>query len=736
MHYDYSLIHMTNTLESLDTMYSIICLKATRLSLLLNGTKCYLDGKYMLCLSQDDTLSVGGGQYEALNLHFQPYFYNVNLNHNVIGLSMYEEMRSRYGYPDFHLFRQRDDSFTGILPLSEEEYEMARRQFLLAAQHIDNHPTDKMWSCNARSNMISILRIAEGAYQGDAVHNGNDILRYIREHVGEEITLAALCQHFHTNRTSLTRLIKEQTGMSPMQYVLEERLNQSRPDLLFTLVPIQDLAEKYGFSDVNYYIRAFRKRFGQTPLQYRIEGRAERIRNEAIYHRKENDMMKVSDFKFYIESGLGRGIMLLRKEPDKTPYRQTVLDYYTKNIRYSRMITAYDAELIRCFPDADALSAEIAVTLFDELKKGIKFHMIPMLVELGYKDTVSAIVEMLYSKAYMELLEFTQRSDSEEKYPDCARNYVAAIVSLGHLQVSRERIKRAMLDTADLYLFSKDPVVPTYQSPWFLVLNSYGRVKTDELMEEVAKEHPHGQRMFEKYMRGRVPNDPQFAVTAQQIFNGYGKGFDLDMHIAFAHATKDVIHAVAEETLREKDMDRCIYLMGFFCNLTPHICQPTFPLDPAPLVAYALSLLPVSSENVREYSIVTAYYGFLGKVCNPDVKAFGYKILADDSVDGYLRGLAAIMVFGANFEAKDAPAFIEYVKNGDDAGCVALCRALDMGYDLPVEVIECAYLFAESNRYSLVQKLLEKGKLPDALREECRLDSNMYIRKLVAEQEK
>ena len=244
MHYDYSLIHMTNTLESLDTMYSIICLKATRLSLLLNGTKCYLDGKYMLCLSQDDTLSVGGGQYEALNLHFQPYFYNVNLNHNVIGLSMYEEMRSRYGYPDFHLFRQRDDSFTGILPLSEEEYEMARRQFLLAAQHIDNHPTDKMWSCNARSNMISILRIAEGAYQGDAVHNGNDILRYIREHVGEEITLAALCQHFHTNRTSLTRLIKEQTGMSPMQYVLEERFNQSRPDLLFTLVPIDDLAGK------------------------------------------------------------------------------------------------------------------------------------------------------------------------------------------------------------------------------------------------------------------------------------------------------------------------------------------------------------------------------------------------------------------------------------------------------------------------------------------------------------
>jgi AraC-like DNA-binding protein len=233
-------------------MYSIICLKATRLSIILNGTKCYLDGKYMLCLSQDDTLSVGGGQYEALNLHFQPYFYNVNLNHNVIGLSMYEEMRSRFGYPDFHVFRRRDDSFMGILPLNDEEYEMAHHQLLLASQHIDNNPTDKMWSCNARSNMISILRIADGAYQGEAVHDGSDILRYIREHVSEEITLTTLCQRFHTNRTSLTRLIKEQTGMTPMQYVMEERLNQSRPDLLFTMVSVQELSEKYGFTDVNY----------------------------------------------------------------------------------------------------------------------------------------------------------------------------------------------------------------------------------------------------------------------------------------------------------------------------------------------------------------------------------------------------------------------------------------------------------------------------------------------------
>jgi AraC-like DNA-binding protein len=56
-----------------------------------------------------------------------------------------------------------------------------------------------------------------------------------------------------------------------MQFVLEERLNQSRPDLLFTALPIGFIATKYGFSDANYYIRAFKQRFGQSPLQYRNE---------------------------------------------------------------------------------------------------------------------------------------------------------------------------------------------------------------------------------------------------------------------------------------------------------------------------------------------------------------------------------------------------------------------------------------------------------------------------------
>ena len=57
------------------------------------------------------------------------------------------------------------------------------------------------------------------------------IIEYINNNLGEHLTLEGLCEHFHTNRTTLARLIKEATGKSPIRYILEERLRRSRAEL-------------------------------------------------------------------------------------------------------------------------------------------------------------------------------------------------------------------------------------------------------------------------------------------------------------------------------------------------------------------------------------------------------------------------------------------------------------------------------------------------------------------------
>lgn len=289
MEYSDKLVRISDALQTDARMYSLILLSASRLLLELNGVRCWLDGRYLCCFSCDDGLSVSGGTFEAVNLQFAPVFYNVNLTLDFIEGADLLMLRDRFGFPDFRLFKERTDGFLGVIPVSEAEYGMLIAEFAKAAGHIDAHETDGLWSCRTRSEMISILRIAESARMGEHASAENEAIRYIRDNVGEELTLDGICKALHTNRTTLSQTVKTLTGMTPMRYVLEERLNQSRPDLLFTQIPIRDVAERCGFPDVNYYIRAFGKRYGKTPLQYRIDGVAERIREIEKYVKPASD---------------------------------------------------------------------------------------------------------------------------------------------------------------------------------------------------------------------------------------------------------------------------------------------------------------------------------------------------------------------------------------------------------------------------------------------------------------
>ncbi len=49
--------------------------------------------------------------------------------------------------------------------------------------------------------------------------------------------------------------------------------------------------------------------------------------------------MTVSEFEPYLQIGLGRAILLLREEPDKTPFREAVWNHAIHDSRYMRMCT-------------------------------------------------------------------------------------------------------------------------------------------------------------------------------------------------------------------------------------------------------------------------------------------------------------------------------------------------------------------------------------------------------------
>ena len=455
MKYSYDLIHTDNGLNTEEGLYSLILLRASSLSITLNEVRCYLDGNYLLCLSEEDTLEYHSGTHDCLSLRFLPYFYNVNLSHRIIKNSIYEKMRSKYGYPSFFLFCERNDKYFGVVRLSDEEYNSIRLYTAKIAQHIDEHDTDSRWSCNARSDMISILNIAENAHHGIPGINENPVIRYIRENPSAPLSLAGLCEHFKINRTTLSDTIKKLTGLTPMQYVLEERLNQTRPELLFTNIAIGDLATKYGFGDVNYYIRTFKKHFGVTPLQYRTEGKNERIQNQNKYHLTKEQTMTVAEFESYLKKGLGRAVLLLKKETDRSVFRQAVIDHALKDSRYDRQSENPHAEyllaLLDCFEDKDAMIAEILAAYKEECEPSDRCYHIENL-EVWMKLNIQGARERLW-ETYHHLLDLLKTEENPLKNgPDHERDdmeYAATVLYPASPGSLRHFLHNAIILTAE-----------------------------------------------------------------------------------------------------------------------------------------------------------------------------------------------------------------------------------------------------------------------------------------------
>lgn len=95
------------------------------------------------------------------------------------------------------------------------------------------------------------------------------IENFIESHIDENISIRRLCDEFNISRTSLYTIMGDYTENGIAQLIREKRLQHSKKLLKETNHPITEISERVGFSDYNYFLRAFKKRFGISPKKYK-----------------------------------------------------------------------------------------------------------------------------------------------------------------------------------------------------------------------------------------------------------------------------------------------------------------------------------------------------------------------------------------------------------------------------------------------------------------------------------
>ena len=92
---------------------------------------------------------------------------------------------------------------------------------------------------------------------------------YIAEHMDGDLSLTTIADAVHFHPVYLSRIYKEQAGMSLSDYIAGQRLDSACALLRTTTSSVSAIARETGFTSSNYFSRWFRKKTGMTTQDYR-----------------------------------------------------------------------------------------------------------------------------------------------------------------------------------------------------------------------------------------------------------------------------------------------------------------------------------------------------------------------------------------------------------------------------------------------------------------------------------
>lgn len=95
------------------------------------------------------------------------------------------------------------------------------------------------------------------------------IKNYIKQHFREDINLDTLAEAGHINKYYLSHSFKKSVGVSPIEYLIQTRIRESKILLETTNYPISDIAAITGFSSQSFFAQSFKRVANVTPSQYR-----------------------------------------------------------------------------------------------------------------------------------------------------------------------------------------------------------------------------------------------------------------------------------------------------------------------------------------------------------------------------------------------------------------------------------------------------------------------------------
>lgn len=100
-------------------------------------------------------------------------------------------------------------------------------------------------------------------------HLIHQVMQYLQIHCTEKITLEEISRSVYMSPSYLSRVFKQETGISVIHYLHHIRVEKSKELLLDPSLSLIDIAFQCGFTSQSYFTSVFKEKTGITPREYR-----------------------------------------------------------------------------------------------------------------------------------------------------------------------------------------------------------------------------------------------------------------------------------------------------------------------------------------------------------------------------------------------------------------------------------------------------------------------------------
>lgn len=132
------------------------------------------------------------------------------------------------------------------------------------SERLINHYLSELFIYSMRCSQINVSRLHNEMNQ--KILAAQNLLE---DNYHTNIKISDVCNRLHMSPYYFTHQFTKISGCSPKQYLTKTRLNHAGILLSQTNLTINEISERVGFSDMNNFIKCFKKTFNSSPASFR-----------------------------------------------------------------------------------------------------------------------------------------------------------------------------------------------------------------------------------------------------------------------------------------------------------------------------------------------------------------------------------------------------------------------------------------------------------------------------------